>query len=34
MDFEFSEEQKIFKEVARDFAEKEIVPLVEKYEKE
>lgn len=34
MDFEFSEEQKIFKEVARDFAEKEIGPLVEKYEKE
>lgn len=34
MDFEFSEEQRIFKEVARDFAEKEIGPLVEKYEKE
>jgi alkylation response protein AidB-like acyl-CoA dehydrogenase len=34
MDFDFSEEQRIFKEVARDFAEKEIGPLVEKYEKE
>lgn len=34
MDLEFTEEQKIFKEVARDFAEKEIGPLVEKYEKE
>ncbi|HEX3035288.1 MAG TPA: acyl-CoA dehydrogenase family protein [Thermodesulfobacteriota bacterium] len=34
MDFEFSEEQKLFEQVVRDFAEREIAPLVDKYEKE
>jgi Acyl-CoA dehydrogenases len=34
INFEFSEEQKLFQEVVRDFAEKEIAPLVDKYERE
>jgi len=34
MDFDLSEEQKIFQETIRDFAEKEIGPLVEKAEEE
>lgn len=33
MDFEFSEEQKMFKEAIHNFAEKEIAPLVEEAEK-
>ena len=33
MDFEFSEEQKMFKEAIHSFAEKEIAPLVEEAEK-
>ena len=33
MDFELSEEQKMFKEAIRGFAEKEIVPLVDEAEK-
>ncbi|MDZ4246811.1 MAG: acyl-CoA dehydrogenase family protein [Dehalococcoidia bacterium] len=33
MDFEFSEEQKMFRDAFRDFVEKEISPLVEEYEK-
>ena len=32
MDFEFSEEHKMFREVIKDFAEKEIAPLVEEAE--
>lgn len=34
MDFEFTEEQKIFKEAIRGFAEKEIAPLVDEAEEE
>lgn len=33
MDFEFAEEQKMFRKVMRDFAEKEIAPLVDEAEK-
>lgn len=33
MDFEFSEEQKMLREAIRDFAQKEIAPLVEEAEK-
>ncbi|HSE83792.1 MAG TPA: acyl-CoA dehydrogenase family protein, partial [Thermodesulfobacteriota bacterium] len=34
IDFEFTEEQKLFREVVRGFAEREVAPLVDKYEKE
>jgi alkylation response protein AidB-like acyl-CoA dehydrogenase len=34
MDFDLSEEQRIFQRVIRDFAEKEIAPLVERAEEE
>ncbi len=33
IDFEFTDEQKMFRETAREFAKKEIEPLVEEYEK-
>ncbi|MCK4331747.1 MAG: acyl-CoA dehydrogenase family protein, partial [Dehalococcoidia bacterium] len=33
MDFELSEEQKMFREAIHQFAEKEIAPLVEEAEK-
>lgn len=32
MDFEFTEEQKMFREAIRDFGEKEIEPIVDEYE--
>ena len=34
IDFEFSEEQNLFGEVVKDFAAREVAPLVDKYEKE
>lgn len=33
IDFEFTEEQKMFRETVRDFAKNEIEPLIEEYEK-
>ena len=33
IDFEFTDEQKMFRETAREFAKKEIEPLVEEYER-
>jgi len=34
LDFEFTEEQNMFRDTAREFGKNEIVPLIEEYEKE
>jgi len=33
LDFEFTEEQNMFRDTIRDFGQKEIEPIVEEYEK-
>ena len=34
MDFEFTEEQKMFQDMARQFVQQEMLPTVKEYEKE